>query len=641
MHIFTAAIAALLAVLSFTIAKGEDDIVHSFAIPVSQDRSSGTYLAASSQPVPLSFSTISQRAEGPGLAATANILAATSGEAMLRQSRDKLVCDCGPGYCCLESGEDTRCVELAAAICASPFTPVAGFISQGTREVVTFPTATSTLRLEGLGPVLTESARIEDRSSTSQRSTVSQDDVLGKSGSAPSVTSSGLVDQPIETHATASIVTEPTCDDSGCCTFPPSWTACQGDYLTQVNEDILASMQILSSGPSGERSSQTTLELDDNNNAIRIFSTSTSNSRAGETVVVVQPVVILDQKAETDRERLDFTTMTSIRPFPTPSHYRISLDGQCGTVADTTCDGSCFGYCCGPDNMCGDDEDHCAPENCNPSVLYGRCWSSAWNTSTNDNSDHRRRDNPTTSNSSTEELTTVHETVTASQSVVNVSNTSTSSTEESSDSIAQVTYGVPTSSMEMSSVDHSSTHDGASIYTIVDATVTEVVTASEESSNNLLASMSTSTSTTTITNSITLTNPLNPAATTVVPANYTHPNISNTSINTEIFVSISTFSATGLTISSTEVSSTEAGSTLETGLGNSETSISSKVVSPSATETQPFNNGPQNFLPAATTNIGGQNHSSEGVKTTGGDGTFYMIAAVLGLAEIGGFMLLL
>lgn len=66
-------------------------------------------------------------------------------------------------------------------------------------------------------------------------------------------------------------------------------------------------------------------------------------------------------------------------------------------------------------DTCGDDKDHCAPENCNPSVLYGRCWSPAWNTSTNDNSDHRRRDDPNTSDSSNAEAMTVHETVTASQ----------------------------------------------------------------------------------------------------------------------------------------------------------------------------------------------------------------------------------
>ncbi|KAI7325264.1 hypothetical protein KC315_g8014 [Hortaea werneckii] len=562
MRIFTAAVAALLAVLSVTVAEGEDGSVHSFAIPVSQGQSSG--------------------------------------------------------YCCLESGENIRCVELAAGICPSPFNSAAGSIPQGTGEVFTLLTATSTLRMEGLDPVLTQSVRIEDRSSTSQRSTVSQDEALGKGGSAPSVTSTGLGEQPMETHATASI------------------TACQGGYLTKVNEDILTSTQTPSSEPSGEKLSQTILGFDDNKLATRMFSTSTSNILAGETFVVVQPVVILNQKAGTDRERLDFSTMTSIRPFPTPSHYRISLDGQCGIVADTTCDGSYFGYCCGPDNTCGDDKDHCAPENCNPSVLYGRCWSPAWNTSTNDNSDHRRRDDLTTSNSSTTEVATVHET-----SVVDVSNASTSSTGESSKSIARGTSNVPTSSMEMSAVDHSRTHDGVSIHTIVDATVTEVVTASEESSNNLLASMSTSTSTTTITNSITLTNPLNPAATTVVPADYTRQNISNTSINTEIFVNISSFSATGLTISSTVVLSTGASSTLETGLINSETSISSQVIRPSATETEPFNNGPQDFSPAATTNIGGQNHSSEGVKTTGGDGTFYMIAAMLGLAEIGGLMLLM
>ncbi|GAB1739170.1 hypothetical protein NU219Hw_g3921t1 [Hortaea werneckii] len=579
MRIFTAAVAALIAVLSVTIAEGKNDIVHSLDIPISQGQSSG--------------------------------------------------------YCCLESGENTRCVELAAGICASPFEPATGPISQGTGEVITLPTATSTLRTEDLDSVMAQSTRVEDTSSTSHRSTVSQNHALGRGASAPSPTSSGRGEQLIETYATVSISKEPTCDESGCCTFPPSWTACQGGYLTLVTEDTPFSE------PPGEKSSQTTMGLDDNNNVTRLFSTTTSNSRAGETVVVEQPVVILNQKAETDREYSDTTTMTFIRPFPTPSHYRISLDGQCGTVADTTCDGSHFGYCCGPDNTCGDDKDHCAPENCNPSVLYGRCWSPAWNISTNDSSDRRRRDNPSSSDSSTTEVTTVHETVIASKSVVYVSNTSTPSMEESSKSVAQGTSEVPTSSIEISSIDHPSAHNGASIYTIVDATVTEVVTASGALSKSVLASMSTSTSTTTITNNITLTNPLNPAATTVVPANYTHPNISNTSINTEIFVNISTFSATGLTISSIGISSTEAGSTLETGLGNSETSISSEVMRPSATETAPFNNGPQDFSPAATTNIGGPNHSSEGVKTTGGDGTFYVIAAVLGLAEIGGLMLLL
>lgn len=66
-------------------------------------------------------------------------------------------------------------------------------------------------------------------------------------------------------------------------------------------------------------------------------------------------------------------------------------------------------------DTCGDDKDHCAPENCNPSVLYGRCWSPAWNTSTHDSSDHRRRDDLTTNNSSTTEVPTVSETVTTSQ----------------------------------------------------------------------------------------------------------------------------------------------------------------------------------------------------------------------------------
>ncbi|KAI6809940.1 hypothetical protein KC332_g5400 [Hortaea werneckii] len=612
MRIFTAAVAALLARLSVAFAEGDDDSVHSLAIPVSH---SGTYLVAPTRPVPVSLSTVSEPAKAVGLATMAKLQTATSEEVILRRSGDKLLCDCGPGYCCLESAEEDRCVELAAGICPSPFDPAAGSVARGTGKVVTIPTTTSTLPMESLDQVLTQSATTESIGSTSRRLPVAQSDAPGKGGFATSVTSSSLDDQPIETHATVSTVTEPTCDDNGCCTFPPSWTACQGGYLTQVGEEVLGSTQTPSSEPSGGQPSRTTLGLDDNRDAALILSSSTSKSRGWQTFVVVQPIVILNQDAETDRERLDFTTMTSIGPFPSPSHYRISLD-----------------------DTCGDDKDHCAPENCNPSVLYGRCWSSAWNTSTNDNSDHLRRDNPSFGNSSAAVVMTVHETVTASQSIVYVYDTFTSPEEDSSKSVAQGTSGVPTSSTEVSSVDLSDAHDDFSVSTINFPTV---VTASEVLSSSILASMSTSTPTTTITNKTTLTNPLYPAATTVVTANYTHPNISNTSINTEIFVNISTFRATGLTISSTEVLSTGASSTLETGLVNSETSISSKVIRPSATETEPFNNGPQDFSPAATTNIGGGNHSSEGVKTTGGGGTFYVIAAVLGLAEIGGLMLLL
>ncbi|KAI6845004.1 hypothetical protein KC332_g3528 [Hortaea werneckii] len=640
MRTFTVAVTALLAVLSVTFAKGDDDSVHSLAIPVSH---SGMYLVAPTQPVPISLSTVSEPAKAFGLATTAKTLAATSGGVMLRRSGDKLFCDCGPGYCCLESGEKIRCLELAAGICPSPFDPAAGSVPKGTGNVVTIPTTTSTLPMESLDHISTQSTPIENMGSTSQRLPVAKSDALGKGDSATFVTSSSLHDKPIETYVTVSTLTEPTCDDDGCCTFSPSWTACQGGYLTQLNEDVLSSTQTPSSEPLNERPSQaqTTSGLDDNRDVAPILPSSTSRDQGWETFVVVQPVLILDQEVETDRERLDFNTMTPIRPFPTPSHYRISLDGHCGPVVDTTCDGSLFGYCCGPDNTCGDDKDYCAPENCNPSVLCGRCWSPAWNTSANDHSDHRRRDNPVMGNSSAAVVTTVLETVTVSQSVVYVYDTFTSSKEESSKSIAQGTSGAPTSSAEVSFVDHSGAHDDFSISTTNFPATTVVVTASETLSSSVLASMSTTTSTTTITNSITLTNPLYPAATTVVPANYTHPNISNTSINTGIFVNISTFSATGLTIASTGGLSTEASTTLETGLVNSETSISSKVIRPSATETEPFNNGPQDFSPAATTNIGGQNHSSEGVKTTGGDCTFYVIAAVLGLADIGGLMLLL
>ena len=254
------------------------------------------------------------------------------------------------GYCCLEFGKNTRCMQLAADLCPSPFNPAVLSISKGTGKIITFPTTTSTLPMDSLDAVSTQSSRKAHRGSTPQRPAFSQSDALGKGGSTPSVTSGGPGGQPIETDVIVPTLTEPTCDDNGCCTFPPSWTACQGGYLTQVNEDILASTPTPYSEPSGEPPSQTTPGLDETRETTPMFLTSTSKIWVDETFVVVQAMVISNQEAETNRARLDFTTITPVHLFPTPSHYRISLDGQCGVVADTTCDGSYFGYCCGPDS---------------------------------------------------------------------------------------------------------------------------------------------------------------------------------------------------------------------------------------------------------------------------------------------------
>lgn len=94
MRAFAVAVTALLAVLSITFAEGDNDSVYSLAIPVSH---SGMYLIASTRPVPISGSTVSEPAKAVRLSTTAKKLAATSGEVMLRRGGDKLLCDCGPG----------------------------------------------------------------------------------------------------------------------------------------------------------------------------------------------------------------------------------------------------------------------------------------------------------------------------------------------------------------------------------------------------------------------------------------------------------------------------------------------------------------------------------------------------------------
>lgn len=98
MRVFVAVATALLAVLRVAAAtEGDDGSVHSLAVPVPQGQSSGTYLVVPIQSVPLSSSIVSEGTEAPGLAATAKTLATTSGGVMLRQSGDRLLCDCGPG----------------------------------------------------------------------------------------------------------------------------------------------------------------------------------------------------------------------------------------------------------------------------------------------------------------------------------------------------------------------------------------------------------------------------------------------------------------------------------------------------------------------------------------------------------------
>lgn len=108
MRIFTAAVAALLARLSVAFAEGDDDSVHSLAIPVSH---SGTYLVAPTRPVPVSLSTVSEPAKAVGLATMAKLQTATSEEVILRRSGDKLLCDCGPG----KSNTVSKCFPSADA----------------------------------------------------------------------------------------------------------------------------------------------------------------------------------------------------------------------------------------------------------------------------------------------------------------------------------------------------------------------------------------------------------------------------------------------------------------------------------------------------------------------------------------------
>lgn len=72
-----------------------------------------------------------------------------------------------------------------------------------------------------------------------------------------------------------------------------------------------------------------------------------------------------------------------------------------------------------------------------------------------------------------------------------------------------------------------------------------------------------------------------------------------------------------------------------------ETVKSTKISLYSPKETAPFNGGPQQFSPSATTDVDGHNHSSAGMKAMEISGSRLAMLAGMGVAGVFGLMLLL
>ncbi|KAK5133393.1 hypothetical protein LTR08_007732 [Meristemomyces frigidus] len=162
--------------------------------------------------------------------------------------------------------------------------------------------------------------------------------------------------------------------------------------------------------------------------------------------------------------------------------------------------------------------------------------------------------------------------------------------------------------------------------------VTEYVTASTADgyrSSTTSTTRVTSTRTNTMTQNVTLTDPINTHITTVVPLNHTRAHSNNTSIDTNIYLNISTFSAPGLPSLSHGITS----------LGTVTTT--SNANEPSTTTTHSGGeNGMLGFTPAVTSDVG-RNHSSAATKVIEVPGSYLPMLAGIGLAGVFGLFVML
>ncbi|KAK4547707.1 hypothetical protein LTR36_000665 [Oleoguttula mirabilis] len=285
----------------------------------------------------------------------------------------------------------------------------------------------------------------------------------------------------------------------------------------------------------------------------------------------------------------------------------------CG-YPDQTCFGNPAGDCCSFYGWCGNGAEYCGSTMCDGD--WGYCWAD---------------DQPSGAqflvhNGSLQlEVHVVHEwdTVTAAASTGTATTTASSwmvvvpaGTVISSYTFTRGSHGPPTTAS-----DEATSMTNA----VVVATQNVTVPPTEGSYRGL----STTSTTSTWTRNVTLTDLINTNVVTVVPLNATPAHINNTSIDTDVYIDISTFSASGIT------PATYSSSESPTNSSSSETATStSKVIRPSATETRTGSEtGMMGFTPAVTSNVG-KNHSSAAPKMVEVEGSYLPILAGFGFAGV-------
>ncbi|KAK4553629.1 hypothetical protein LTR86_009425 [Recurvomyces mirabilis] len=289
--------------------------------------------------------------------------------------------------------------------------------------------------------------------------------------------------------------------------------------------------------------------------------------------VVVSITVVLTKTVSpvaggsTTLEALD----ASIMPSGTMIPVILSKDGKCGSSVNQTCLTSSFGSCCSKQGMCGDSADFFDLASCDTNFLYSNC--SGPSASYNSISKRAYR---------TVSTETIRETLTVTVDAAKDSGPDGKGTASS--------YGVATALQILT--------------TEVTVTSTPVVLSTTQITD--LAPSGTVLATAINSGAIVINNPLLPSwSSTISNWSALNPHINNTSIDTNSYLDISTFSVSGQPIA-TASASTTGGETSASAL------TSTHVIRPSDTAAGTTNNAlVPGFTPAATSNVGKSTGSSE------------------------------
>ncbi|KAK3673063.1 hypothetical protein LTR78_007174 [Recurvomyces mirabilis] len=261
----------------------------------------------------------------------------------------------------------------------------------------------------------------------------------------------------------------------------------------------------------------------------------------------------------------------SIMPSGTMIPVILSKDGKCGSSVNQTCLTSSFGSCCSKQGMCGDSAEFCDLASCDTNFLYSNC------------SEPTASYNPISKRAyRTVSTETIRETLTVTVDAAKGSEPDGNGT--------------------------ASSHDVATALQILTTEVTVTSTPVVLSTTQITDPAPPGTVLATAVNSVAtvINNPLLPnRSSTMSNWSALNPHINNTSIDTDSYLDISTFSVSGQPIA-TSSASTTGGETSASAL------TSTHVTRPSDTAAGTTNNAlVPGFTPAATSNVGKNTGSSE------------------------------